>query len=363
MHRLGISLYPEHSTPEADYAYMERAAARGFGRIFTCLLSVEKNAEDTIAEFSAFTSHAHELGFEVAVDVNEQVFERLGAKPNDLTVFERLGADIIRLDGHFGDWGDIMLTRNRAGIKIEFNGSQELPLGLLAKRGADQRNMITCANFYPQLYTGMSEERFFELSEGYKRAGFQTAAFVSSQQEGTFGPWPVFAGLPTCEDDRHRPIDLQVRHLIATGVVDDVLIGNAFASDDELDAMAAVDLSRVTMRLDAEEGMSETERAIVWDFAHTERPDSSAYMLRSSFPRLDYGKCAIPARDAGCDTFHRGDVLVVNDNLAHYRGELHIALRDMPNDGTRNLVGRVPASELFLLDYIHAEHPFGFVRP
>ena len=34
----------------------------------------------------------------------------------------------------------------------------------------------------------------------------------------------------------------------------------------------------------------------------------------------------------------------------------------MPNDGTRNLVGRIPAEELFLLDYIRPEHPFGFVR-
>ena len=49
MHRLGISLYPEHSTPDKDYAYMELAAMNGFSRIFTCLLSVEKNAEDTIA--------------------------------------------------------------------------------------------------------------------------------------------------------------------------------------------------------------------------------------------------------------------------------------------------------------------------
>ncbi len=35
---------------------------------------------------------------------------------------------------------------------------------------------------------------------------------------------------------------------------------------------------------------------------------------------------------------HRGDVLIVNDNLAHYRGELEIALRDIPNDGEKTFV-------------------------
>ena len=60
--------------------------------------------------------------------------------------------------------------------------------------------------------------------------------------------------------------------------------------------------------------------------------------------------------------FTKGDVLVVNDNMAHYRGEIQIAVRDIPNDGVRNRVGRIPEEEQFLLDYILPEHPFGFIR-
>ena len=45
MHRLGISLYPEHSTPEADDAYMALASKYGFSRIFTLLISVDKSPE------------------------------------------------------------------------------------------------------------------------------------------------------------------------------------------------------------------------------------------------------------------------------------------------------------------------------
>lgn len=362
MRRLGISLYPEHSTPDRDQAYMELAARYGFSRIFTCLLSVDKDAEATKAEFGEFISRAHALGFQVAVDTNEDVFARLGATPYDLAPFAEMGVDIIRLDGHFGDHGDIMITRNRQGIAIEFNASSNLALDLLIERGADPRNMVACHNFYPEPYSGLSEETFQRYSRKYKDLGLHLAAFVSSRQPGTFGPWPVSAGLPTCEDDRRRPIDLQMRHLIASGLVDDVIVGNSFASEEELAAMAAVDTSRVTMRLDLADDVSDVELKVIFGETHATRGDASAYMLRSSLHRGRYRDASIPARAHEGPAFHRGDVLVVNDDMAHYRGELEVALRDMDDDGTRNLVGRIPGDELFLLDYIAPEHPFAFIR-
>ncbi|MES9740291.1 MupG family TIM beta-alpha barrel fold protein, partial [Peribacillus frigoritolerans] len=37
MRRLGISIYPEHSTPDKDKQYIKLAHSYGFERIFTCL--------------------------------------------------------------------------------------------------------------------------------------------------------------------------------------------------------------------------------------------------------------------------------------------------------------------------------------
>lgn len=361
MRRLGISVYPEHSTPEADRAYLELAASYGFTRIFTCLLSVEKGAAETIEEFGSFITFAHDLGFLVAVDTNETVFERLGATPFDIAPFAQMGVDIIRLDSHFGDRGNMMLTRNPYGIAIEFNASHNHPLANLIERGADVRNMVACHNFYPEPYTGLSEEYFQRYSAIYKDLGMPLAAFVSSQQPNTFGPWPVFAGLPTCEDDRHRPIDLQLRHLIAGGLVDDVIVGNCFASEAELASLASVDLTRVRTRIVLDEGISADEHAIVFDFEHAARHDPSPYMIRSSWSRSSFRERPIAPRAFAGEAFTRGDVLVVNDNMAHYRGEIQVALRDIPNDGTRNRVGRIPEEEQFLLDYILPEHPFGFM--
>ena len=52
MARLGISIYPEHSTEEQDIAYMRKAGKLGYKRIFTCLLSIgEKSREEIIGQF------------------------------------------------------------------------------------------------------------------------------------------------------------------------------------------------------------------------------------------------------------------------------------------------------------------------
>ena len=75
------------------------------------------------------------------------------------------------------------------------------------------------------------------------------AAFISSNSEGTYGPWPVNEGLCTLEMHRGLPMDFQARHLFATGMVDDVLVANAYASDDELKACAAVNPSILTFGL------------------------------------------------------------------------------------------------------------------
>ncbi|MCB7106320.1 MupG family TIM beta-alpha barrel fold protein, partial [Eubacterium callanderi] len=68
-------------------------------------------------------------------------------------------------------------------------------------------NIITCHNFYPQRYSGISYEHFEKCSQDIKDLNIKVAAFVSSQEEGTYGPWPVNEGLCTLEIHRDLPID------------------------------------------------------------------------------------------------------------------------------------------------------------
>ena len=46
MRRLGISIYPEKSTLAEIKSYLKKTSEFGFSRIFSCLLSVNKPAEE-----------------------------------------------------------------------------------------------------------------------------------------------------------------------------------------------------------------------------------------------------------------------------------------------------------------------------
>lgn len=361
MHKLGISIYPEHSNEASDFAYMELAAKYGFTRIFTCLLSVKEPKEVIIEKFSRFIAKAHALGFEVSVDTNPLVFAHLGASAFDVSVFAQMQVDIIRLDLHFSDMEDLAIIKNPYGIKIEFNGSFPADMEGLMKRGVKRDQVMICHNFFPQRYTGLSWEKFMEFNKTWYDLGLHTAAFVSSNQPDTVGPWPVAAGLPTCEVHRNLPIDIQMRHLLACGMVDDVIIGNAFASEEELKCMAEVLASETILKVEEAADLTKAEKEILYDFLHEGRADASAYMLRSYFTRTIYRDKEIPVRKHKDTYFHRGDICIVNDNLPYYRGELQLILCDLPNDGERNLIARLAPQELLILDEIQPEQKFRFL--
>ncbi|MGP1370894.1 MAG: DUF871 domain-containing protein [Eggerthia catenaformis] len=353
MHKIGISVYPEKSSQKEVYDYLELASHYGFTRIFTCLLSVNSPKEVIIEEFGAFLQKAHSLGYEVAVDTNPDVFKHLDATPSDLSIFKKMGVDIIRLDGSFGTLSDIEITRNPYDIKIEFNGSFDQGVELLLKNGANKDQVTICHNFYPERYSGLDWELFKSINKHWKSLNLRTAAFVSSNADNTHGPWNVFCGLPTVEEMRGLPIDLQARYYLATGDIDDIIIGNAYADEEELKALSELNYQSLTIKMNEEEDITQIEKDIAYNFIpHWDRFDHSSYFLRSSMSRLNYKNTSIPYHPYPKDHFKKGDVLIVNDNLAHYRGELEIALRDIPNDKERNCIGHIDKDELGLLDLI-----------
>ena len=58
------------------------------------------------------------------------------------------------------------------------------------------------------------------------------------------GPWPVKDGLPTVEDHRDLPLDLEIRHLLLLGDIDEIMIGNEPATSEEL-----AEVGRVVRRI------------------------------------------------------------------------------------------------------------------
>lgn len=356
--RLGISIYPNHSTVEDDKKYIALASKYGFKRIFTCLLSVDGEKEKIIANFKKTIAFANEQGMEVIADISPRVFNELGISYNDLSFFGQLGAAGIRLDMGFTGHEEAMMTFNPYNLKIELNMSNATKyIDNIMTYQPNRSNLLGCHNFYPHRYAGLSYPFFMECSQKFKDLGMRTAAFISSH-DATFGPWPIVEGLPTLEMHRELPIDVQAKHLFATGLIDDVMIGNAYASEAELKRLSELNLDKITLAVEVDHQTGDLEKTIMFDEPHFYRGDVSEYMIRSTQSRVKYrGQEFKPGNTRD---IKRGDILIENDLYGQYAGELQIALKDMKNSGKTNVVGRIREEEIFLLDYIQPWGKFAF---
>ena len=358
MRRLGISVYPNHSSVPEIREYIDLAARYNFKRVFTCLLSVEGDKETIVQEFTDVIMHAKEKGMEVIADVSPKVFGELGISYNDLTFFKEIGADGIRLDMGFTGNEESIMTFNPQGLKIELNISSGTKyLDNIMSYQANATNLMGCHNFYPHRYTGLNYDHFIETSKQYKEHGLVTAAFVNSPS-AHIGPWPVDEGLCTLEMHREWPIEVQAKHLWATEVIDDVIIANAFASEAELKALSELNPYQLTLTCELEADVPELEAKIVTEEFHFNRGDVSDYVVRSTQSRVKYkGHEFVPFNTPD---MKKGDVIIETSLYAHYAGELQVALKPMKNSGKSNVVGHVVEEEQFLLDYLKPWQKFQF---
>lgn len=387
MVRLGISVYPEQETLEEIDAYLKLASSYGFDKIFTSLFSVPGTKEEVIAYFKNFSQLAVKYGMEVSGDANGEFFKKMGASESDLSVFKEMGINTIRMDFSFNDERDVTLINNKEGIKIEMSTAFAAPIKAAIKNGANVANLATCHNFYPERYTAPAFEQINGFNNYWQSQNIPVTIFMSSQVTGTHGPWPVSDGLPTLEDHRQLPIELQLKHFLVMDNVDEILIGNAFASEAEFQAIADTmkevfvnvplndkfgpfkeylphgDIQRVPFKLNLEQSISQIEKEIIFEFpTHADMGDCMNYMLRSRWTRVVYKEASIPERKTSQTHYTRGDVVMVNDNLAHYRGEVQIVLKEMEVDGQRNLIGRISEEEIMLLDYMKGTEVFSFIE-
>jgi len=358
--KLGISIYPHRSDPEKDKQYIELASKYGFSRIFTCLLSVDGNQEEILHNFKDTIHFAKSKNMEVICDISPRVMNELNISYNDLSFFADLGVDGIRLDLGFTGREEAEMTYNPQNLLIEINMSNATKyLDNIMSYQPNRNKLIGCHNFYPHRYSGLSYDFFIECSEKFKSYGLRTAAFVSSNA-ATFGPWPMMEGLPTLEMHRNLPIEVQAKHLFATKLIDDVIISNAYASEEEFMKLSQLNKEKITFTVEIYETTTELERKIILEEPHFYRGDVSDYMIRSTQSRVKYRGHSFPPHNTR--DIRRGDIIIENDLYKQYAGELQIALKDMENSGKTNVVGRIREEEIFLIDYLKPWEKFAFTE-
>lgn len=386
MIELGVSLYPEQETPQQIEEYLKLAKSYGFRKVFTSLFSVEGSKEEVIAYFKGLSDIAHRYDMEVYGDCNARFFMQMGASPDDLSIFKEIGLDVLRLDLMFNDERDVAIVNNKEGLGVQLNASLIPAVKRIIELGGDKSRIIGSYNFYPLRNTGAGSEDVMEANRFFKKEGMKTQIFISSLVKGSHGPWPVSDGLPTIEEDRDLPVDLQLRHVLALGC-DEVIFGNAFVSEEEFAEIAETmkqiyvygedkpfyfpgirsqipigDIERIPLTIELAEDVSDTEKEILFDFTKHNVSEYTHIIIRSRWGRFDYRPIPIEPRKCDKEYFEPGDVVIINGNVPRYKGEVHIARKKIRNDGTQNYVGRIAEEEMFLLDYLKYMVNFGFIR-
>lgn len=360
MRQLGLSLYPDHSDFEADKKYLELGHKYGFSRIFMSMLEVSGSVEETKAKYQKIVDVGNQLGYQTIIDVAPRIFKDLGISYSDLKFFHDLHVAGIRLDQGFDGATEAMLSYNKYGLIIELNMSNNVDyLNNIMSYQANAPYIYGCHNFYPQVGTALPYDFFMACNQRFRKFNIHTAAFVASQV-GNIGPWNVNDGLPTLEMDRRLPVDVQAKHLFGTNMIDDVIIGNAYASEDELAALSKVNRYQVQFHLDFVDQVNEIEKTIALKPQHFRRGDMNTLVIRSTMPRVTYKEVANKPHD-NMHEFKRGDIVVGNDDFGIYKNELQIVLK--PHKDTRkNKIGQISPDEMILLDFVKPWSKFQFLN-
>lgn len=362
MSELGISIYPSKSTFEDMAAYIESAAELGYTRIFTSMLEVADNPDETVQAFKEIIAFGNEKGMRTSIDVNPKLFTALDLSYGDMGFFADMGAWSVRLDEGFRGSEEAEMTHNPYGVIIETNISRgQHYIDLIMDFGANKNRLIGSHNFYPQAYTGLDFAYFMETAQQYKDYNLRTAAFVDTKS-GKFGPWPLTDLMVSSEVQRDLPLTTQIQLLKMTGLIDDIIISSSLVSLEDLQAAARIFFANLPeLAVVFEEGVSDLEKTIVLEPTQLYRGDYSGYMIRSSQTRVTYGKHQIQAVNAVA--IKRGDVTIGNDLAGQYRGELQVALQDRNNlENRQNIVGHIREADQILLDLIAPWRSFKLVE-
>lgn len=351
---LGISIYPLLSSKKDNLEYINKASKLGYSRIFTSMLEVDSQKDKALEQIECYKellNHAKNLGMKVFIDINPQVLKNIGVEPNDLSFFLDLGVTGIRLDGIFNGIHEALMTYNEHNLDIEINGSLNTSYANnIVDLGCKKEKLVVCHNFYPEEYTGLSLDFFKMCMERHKSLGLKVAAFVNATKGGKLGPWPSNDGLPTLEKHRNINIIAQANELFALGT-DDVIIGNAFATDEELEALSKLDKDIVNLKFYPCKEFSSEENAILNNIMN-DRYESSEQIIRFSKGRYALKEISIPSDGVINKEVPKGTVLINNDKYLNYKGEIIITRQTLKIDDRRNVIGKIDDDFLDNIDYI-----------
>jgi uncharacterized protein len=323
---IGISFYLNDPLAEER---IERAGKMGVKRAFTSL-HIPEESGDLANRAKLLLQCAKDAGIEVYADVSLKTPGHLGL--DSLFELKSLGVSGLRLDDFFENELILKLAKE---FKLALNASIifEEDVQALLDGGLKNNQLLAWHNFYPRRDTGLSDNFFQRQNELFKKYGIPVSAYIPGDGEKR---GPLFEGLPTLEEHRDLDSFMSALELFHYGI-EDVYIGDPEVSEALLRKLIDFDEQHcVEVRII---GFQEGEFRL--------RPDLSRDVLR--FMDTRSGESIPPMNTEARLT---GSITIDNDRYGRYRGEVQIALWDLPADERVNVVGRVVEDDWLLLSYL-----------
>lgn len=362
----GISVYPNVNDDQDMLRvseYIKAAAKLEYGEVFSSLHLPELVYTQSLNEIQCLGVLVREYGMDFTLDISGEMLGNILQNRSLSTIMKNIPISYLRLDYGYS-LNQIKEAVDKFGIKgFMLNASVlsewEIKLMVTQLKAYDKSiHFKACHNFYPRPETGLSLDFMIKRSLQYKPYGIPVTACVNS----TTNPrMPLKMGLPTVEEHRNKGIEAATMSLLATEAVDAILIGDSFASEDELLAVSQRCLGKpVPLHIELETNICDLERKIIFGGVHHSRPDVAACSIRSQTSR-QMASTGIYVPKGNIKQRSRYSVTIDNEEYLRYSGELHIITKELPADERVNVVGHIKPKDYYKIDFASPGMDFYFI--
>lgn len=364
--KLGVSVYLHNFWDDAQKVerYLEQAADMGYTEVFSSIHLPEDDFDTTLKMLSAFSSTVSKKGMNLGIDCSFHEFKKIQTDPILIDEIKQASVKFLRLDFGF-QADDLKYIVNDLGIHgLMLNASimhQEELVQFLDKTAtiSSEIKLKACHNFYPRPETGLSLEYFLAQSSMFQKYEIPVIACVPAYKAPRA---PLHLGLPTLEKHRSKTMKQAAQELIATNLVNEILIGDPYASYEELAVLRqAIEGDCLDVLMNEDDAISEAEREIAYGPTHEIRPDLSEYVIRSNSSRemAAMGPRIAPRQPKERKKF---SVTIDNTNYGRYSGEMQIVLHDLPADPRVNVIGEINHEDVELISYLMRGQKFKLIK-
>ena len=316
----------------------EKAGKMGFNEIWS---GIDPNYIEGIREI-ANIAEKYDMYF--FVDINPEILRGFGASPSNLRVFKDLKIRGLRADYGFTVDELIKMANNDLGLVIELNASI-FPLDkldYLVSKVSNIERLKASHDFYPIKYTALSLEDTVRKSREFKERGIPVAAFI---------PTPRYVeARTTVEMLRGKEVWKSASILFNTGVIDRVILGEPFPTDQELaELVEAREYTKI--RVLVYPGLTDEEKKVFEGVYHDVRIKEYSIAL-AKLAKNEIRPRNITRRFRGAVTVMNGRPDVI---------EVWIFKKEVEADKRFNVIGEVLPEDLELLDYLSDLSPVKLV--